>query len=170
MEVVVRAEGAADGSALHRRGVAGGGNAEEPVYGSSLYKYDLRTGTCQDHQLGDGVRGAEPVFAPASIDAGEDEGWVISLAHDEGSGESRLLIIDAQRFTDPAPVSLPISVIYTLPVPSDMVTPSGYPPTYARVSIPSDIPSSEQEIAHIINDIVIITTPYCFIFTNLLPD
>ena len=94
--------------------LAGEGNAEEPVYGSSLYKYDLRTGTCQDHQLGDGVRGAEPVFAPASIDAGEDEGWVISLAHDEGSGESRLLIIDAQRFTDPpvAVVHLPRRVPY----------------------------------------------------------
>jgi carotenoid cleavage dioxygenase-like enzyme len=84
--------------------LAGEGNAEEPVYGSQLLKYDLHDGTCVEHQLGDGVRGAEPVFVPASPDAGEDEGWVISLAHDTASGESRLLIIDAQNFAA-APVA-----------------------------------------------------------------
>ena len=84
--------------------LAGEGNAEEPVYGSALWKYDLRSGQCWEHQLGDGVRGAEPVFAPASPDAGEDEGWVISLAHDTNSDESRLLIIDAQDFSA-APVA-----------------------------------------------------------------
>ena len=94
--------------------MAGEGNAEEPVYGSALWKYDLRTGQCWEHQLGDGVRGAEPVFAPASAEAGEDEGWVISLTHDEGSGESRLIIVDAQRFDAPpvAVVHLPQRVPY----------------------------------------------------------
>ena len=64
--------------------------------------------------MGDGVRGAEPVFAPASAEAGEDEGWVISLTHDEGSGESRLIIVDAQRFDAPpvAVVHLPQRVPY----------------------------------------------------------
>ena len=42
----------------------GEGNSEEPVYGSRLLKYDLFTGTCVEHNLGDGVRGGEPVFAP----------------------------------------------------------------------------------------------------------
>ncbi len=84
--------------------LGGEGNSEEPVYGDALWKYDLRTGTCWEHHLGDGVRGAEPVFAPASVDAGEDEGWIISLAHDNNSGESRLLIIDAQNFSA-APVA-----------------------------------------------------------------
>jgi carotenoid cleavage dioxygenase len=94
--------------------LAGEGNSEEPVYGSALWKYDLRTGDCWEHHLGDGVRGAEPVFAPASANAGEDEGWVISLSHDTNSGESRLLIIDAQDFSAApvATVHLPRRVPY----------------------------------------------------------
>lgn len=94
--------------------MAGEGNAEEPVYGSALWKYDLTSGACWEHQLGDGVRGAEPVFAPASPGAGEDEGWVLSLSHDTRSGSSRLLIIDAQRFDQPpvAVVHLPQRVPY----------------------------------------------------------
>ncbi len=94
--------------------MAGEGNAEEPVYGSALWKYDLTTGTCSEHQLGDGVRGAEPVFAPASPDAGEDEGWIISLTHDTNSDESRLIIVDAQNFSAPpvATIHLPRRVPY----------------------------------------------------------
>ena len=94
--------------------LGGEGNSEEPVYGSALWKYDLRDGTCWEHHLGDGVRGAEPVFAPASPEAGEDEGWIISLAHDNASGESRLLIIDAQNFSAPpiATIHLPRRVPY----------------------------------------------------------
>ena len=92
----------------------GEGNAEEPIYGSALYKYDLVTGQCWEHQLGEGVRGAEPVFAPAAPDAGEDEGWVISLSHDTHTDESRLVIIDARDFTAPpvAVVHLPRRVPY----------------------------------------------------------
>ncbi len=43
--------------------MAGEGNSEEPVYGSALWKYDLHTGECWEHHLGDTVRGGEPVFA-----------------------------------------------------------------------------------------------------------
>jgi carotenoid cleavage dioxygenase-like enzyme len=94
--------------------LGGEGNSEEPVYGSKLLKYDLHTGACVEHDLGEGVRGAEPVFVPASADAGEDEGWVISLAHDTASGESRLEIIDAQNFAGRpvATIRLPRRVPY----------------------------------------------------------
>uniref|UniRef100_UPI000345BB63 carotenoid oxygenase family protein n=1 Tax=Ilumatobacter nonamiensis TaxID=467093 RepID=UPI000345BB63 len=94
--------------------LAGEGNSEEPVYGSALWKYDLTTGTCTEHHLGDGVRGAEPVFAAASADSGEDEGWVISLTHDTSSDQSRLIIVDAQDFSAPpvATVHLPRRVPY----------------------------------------------------------
>ena len=94
--------------------MAGEGNSEEPVYGSALWKYDLRTGACTEHQLGAGVRGAEPVFASASPDAGEDEGWIISLSHDTASDQSRLVIIDAQNFSAPpvATIHLPRRVPY----------------------------------------------------------
>jgi carotenoid cleavage dioxygenase-like enzyme len=94
--------------------MGGEGNSEEPVYGSAFWKYDLKSGQCWEHHIGEGVRGAEPVFAPASADAGEDEGWVISLTHDNNSGESRLLIIDAQDFSGKpvATVHLPRRVPY----------------------------------------------------------
>jgi len=60
------------------------------------------------------VRGAEPVFAPASPIAGETEGWVISMADDEASGRSQLRVIDAQHFDAPpvAVVRLPRRVPY----------------------------------------------------------
>ena len=87
--------------------LAGEGNAEEPVYGSALWKYDLHTGRCWEHQLGDGVRGAEPVFAPRSVDAAEDDGWIISFAHDTTTDESTLRIIDARDFT-----SEPVAIVH----------------------------------------------------------
>ena len=100
--------------------MAGEGNSEEPVYGSALWKYDLHTGACVEHQLGDGVRGAEPVFAGGGRDAsgedasGEDEGWIVCLTHDTTSDASRLLIIDAQNFSSPpvATIHLPRRVPY----------------------------------------------------------
>ena len=89
--------------------LAGEGNAEEPVYGSALWKYDLTTGACVEHHLGDGVRGSEPVFAPAGPDASEDEGWVITIVHDTGTNRSKLIIVDARDFSAPpvATVHLP---------------------------------------------------------------
>ena len=84
--------------------MAGEGNAEEPVYGSALWKYDLTTGRCWEHQLGDGVRGGEPVFAPAGPHAGEDEGWAMAIVHDMTTGRSKLIIVDAQDFAA-APVA-----------------------------------------------------------------
>ena len=92
----------------------GEGNSEEPIYGSRLLKYDLGTGQCWEHQLGAGVRGGEPVFAPASPTAAEDEGWVMAIAHDTTTNSSKLVIVDARDFTAPpvAQVHLPQRVPY----------------------------------------------------------
>jgi carotenoid cleavage dioxygenase len=92
----------------------GEGNSEEPVYGPRLYQYDLHTGKCAEHYLGDGTRGAEPVFVPASNAKAEDEGWVLSLVHSETTGKSRLIIVDAQNFAAPpvAMIELPFRVPY----------------------------------------------------------
>ena len=94
--------------------MAGEGNSEEPVYGSSLWKYDLHTGACWEHHLGDAVRGGEPVFASDPNSDGEDEGWVITIVHNEEKNSSKLIIIDAQDFgADPvAVVHLPRRVPY----------------------------------------------------------
>ena len=92
----------------------GEGNSEEPLYGPRLYKYDLQTGDCAEHNLGEGTRGAEPVFVPATNAKEEDEGWVLSLVHSETTGKSRLIILDAQHFAAPpvATIELPFRVPY----------------------------------------------------------
>ncbi len=92
----------------------GEGNSEEPVYGPLLYQYDLHTGKCAEHDLGEGTRGAEPVFVPATNAKAEDEGWVLSLVHSETTGKSRLIIVDAQEFASPpvATIELPFRVPY----------------------------------------------------------
>jgi carotenoid cleavage dioxygenase len=94
--------------------MAGEGVSEEPVYGSALWKYDLVTGACTEHQLGHGVRGGEPVFAPARPDAAEDEGWVMTIVHDTGTDRSKLIIVDARDFSAPpvATIHLPQRVPY----------------------------------------------------------
>jgi carotenoid cleavage dioxygenase len=94
--------------------MAGEGVQEEPVYGSALWKYDLTTGECWEHHLGAGVRGGEPVFAPASPDADEDEGWAMAIVHDTGTNRSSLVIVDARDFSAPpvARVHLPQRVPY----------------------------------------------------------
>ena len=92
----------------------GEGNSEEPVYGPLLYQYDLHTGKCAEHDLGEGTRGAEPVFVPATDAKAEDEGWLLSLVHSETKGKSRLIIVDAQEFASPpvATIELPFRVPY----------------------------------------------------------
>ncbi len=90
----------------------GEGNSEEPIYGSQLFKYDLRDGSRATHELGTNVRGGEPVFASGG--EGEDEGWVMTICHDETSGRSKFLILDAQNFAAPpvATIHLPERVPY----------------------------------------------------------
>jgi carotenoid cleavage dioxygenase len=54
------------------------------------------------------------VFAPRSPDAAEDDGWIMTIVHDERSGKSALNIADARDFTGPpvARVHLPQRVPY----------------------------------------------------------
>jgi carotenoid cleavage dioxygenase len=94
--------------------LGGEGNSEEPVYGSSLWKYDLSTGQCWEHHLGKTTRGGEPVFAPSSAAGAEDDGYVMTIVHDTATEKSRLIIIDAQNFTSPplATIHLPQRVPY----------------------------------------------------------
>ena len=49
--------------------MGGEGNSEEPVYGSAFWKYDLKSGQCWEHPLGDGVRVAR--LDPAHLRAAE---------------------------------------------------------------------------------------------------
>jgi carotenoid cleavage dioxygenase len=84
-------------------------NAGSPSFDRWIYKYDLATGARQRHDLGAGVRGGEPVFAPRSTGAGEDDGWVLLIAHDDRAGESSFVVLDARDIEAPpvARVRLP---------------------------------------------------------------
>lgn len=89
-------------------------SAESVSYDRYLYKYELASGDRQRHDLGKGVRGAEPVFAPRTSTSEDDDGFVLSFAHDEIRDRSKFVILDAQNFAaDPlAEIWLPQRVPY----------------------------------------------------------
>ncbi len=77
-------------------------------------KHDLERGATEVHAFGPGRHAGELVFVPRSSDAGEDDGWLLTLVYDEGTDRSDLVVLDAQDFTgDPvATVHLPGRVPY----------------------------------------------------------
>ena len=79
-----------------------------------LLKHDLHAGTTVERTFGAGQSAGEAVFVPGSPDAGEDEGFVLSLVHDTDRDASDLVILDATDFTGPevARVHLPQRVPY----------------------------------------------------------
>lgn len=79
---------------------------------TGLLKHDLEAGTTVERPFGPGVYGSEFVFVPESVDAAEDEGYLVGFAYDKARGASDLLILDAHDFGgDPvAVVHLPVRV------------------------------------------------------------
>ena len=65
--------------------------------GNVLLKHDLASGAVEEHRFDHGAAG-EAVFAPLSLSAGEDEGYVIAYAHDLDGGNTDLVILAAQDF------------------------------------------------------------------------
>jgi carotenoid cleavage dioxygenase len=91
--------------------VAGQGR---PAFGSEIYKYDLTTGVAEVHDCGPGTHIGEPVFAPRTPDAAEDDGWVMAFVYDEAEDRSELRIVDAQDMSGPpaARVRMPQRIPY----------------------------------------------------------
>ena len=78
------------------------------MLGGGLIKHDLHTGASETHDFGPGTHAAEPVFVPASDDAAEDDGHVITFVYDENTNGSDLVILHAQDFAgDPVAVDPP---------------------------------------------------------------
>ena len=73
---------------------------------SGVVKLDLSKGdqredcTVASRMYGKGCYGGEPFFvareAAENLDAEEDDGYVVSYVHDENTGESRFLVMDAK--------------------------------------------------------------------------
>ncbi len=77
-----------------------------------LMKFDRQKDTSKLHELPAGQQPDEPFFVPASKDAGEDEGWLLSYVYDHRTEKSDLVIFDASNIAaDPVGrVKLPYRV------------------------------------------------------------
>jgi carotenoid cleavage dioxygenase len=65
--------------------------------GNVLLKHDIQSGAVEEHRFEHGMAG-EGLFAPVSLGAGEDEGYVMAFAHDLDGGNTDLVILAAQDF------------------------------------------------------------------------
>jgi carotenoid cleavage dioxygenase-like enzyme len=82
----------------------------------AVVRYDLDRGSDETLVFGPDRFGGEAVFAPRAGGGGaedgpgaaEDDGWLLSLVHDQGEGRSELLVIDPRDLREPrARVVLP---------------------------------------------------------------
>jgi carotenoid cleavage dioxygenase-like enzyme len=64
-----------------------------------IKKHDIEKGTAELHFEGDHRVFMEPVFAPASEGAGEDEGWIMAFVYDKETNKSDVVIVHAQDFS-----------------------------------------------------------------------
>jgi carotenoid cleavage dioxygenase len=67
----------------------------------AVVKYDTQTGEAATHEFGPGRYGSEAPFAPsdaarAGLADHEDEGYVTSFVHDEGTGRSEVVVLNAR--------------------------------------------------------------------------
>jgi carotenoid cleavage dioxygenase len=82
---------------------------------AGLLKLDLERGSSEAHEFGAGCVPGEPVFVPAAgADPNSDAGYVLSYVHDENTGRTQLVVLDASAFTSKplARIALPQRVPY----------------------------------------------------------
>lgn len=79
-----------------------------------LFKYDFAKGAVEHRRFSEYEAASEAQFVPASEDSAEDEGWVLCLVYDARVDRSRLVVLDAQRFSgeEVASIELPQRVPY----------------------------------------------------------
>jgi carotenoid cleavage dioxygenase len=87
---------------------------EQPDFRGNL-KVNFETGETQLHETGPGRNSTEAVFVPAEgADPNRDEGYVMSYVHDESTGKTDFVALDATDMTKAsiAKVTLPQRVPY----------------------------------------------------------
>jgi len=94
------------------RAITATGDFGDDAFTNAILKHDLTAGTVQAHEFGKDATAGEAVFAPASADSGEDDGYVMAFVHNPDRGAADLVILAAQDFTaDPvARVHLPARI------------------------------------------------------------
>ena len=75
------------------------GDFADEAFSNALFKHDLAHGTVETHQFGRDATAGEAVFAPATPDAAEDDGYVMAFVHNPDRGAADLVILAAQDFT-----------------------------------------------------------------------
>ena len=81
------------------RAVTAAGDFADDAFANAILKHDLDHGTVQAHEFGRDATVGEAVFAPASPDAAEDDGYVLAFAHNPERGAANLVILAGQDFT-----------------------------------------------------------------------
>ncbi len=79
----------------------------EPDHGE-IHKYDGSARTT--HRLPYGHTCGEPVFVPSASPRAEDDGYLVTFAHDRAAATSSLLILDATAMAVSAEIHLPVRV------------------------------------------------------------
>ena len=75
---------------------------------ASVLKHDLELGTTSEHVLSPGSIPGEFVFVPRSVDAAEDDGWLMGYVVDMArGGATDLRLLDAATMTEVARIALP---------------------------------------------------------------
>jgi len=70
-----------------------------PLHPRGLFKQDRASGAVELWDRGEALQLDEAVFVPDSPSAGEDEGWLLSVAYHRAEARSELLVVDAQRLS-----------------------------------------------------------------------
>ena len=81
------------------RAITATGDFGDDAFTNAILKHDLTAGTVQAHEFGKDATAGEAVFAPASADSGEDDGYVMAFVHNPDRGAADLVILAAQDFT-----------------------------------------------------------------------
>ena len=74
--------------------------ADYPLHPYGLFQQDRLSGEVSAWDLGEAVQLDEAIFVPDSPEAGEGEGWLLSVAYNRPEARSELLVLDAQRVSD----------------------------------------------------------------------
>jgi carotenoid cleavage dioxygenase-like enzyme len=86
------------------RAITPAGDFADDAFTNALLRHDLAKGTVQTREFGRAATVGEAVFAPASSDAAEDDGYVLAYVHNPDRGATDLVILAAQDFSG-APVA-----------------------------------------------------------------
>ena len=98
----------------HRFGYAPavGTDASHIELTGSLLKHDLVASRTDVRAFGPAQRAGEFVFVPSTADAAEDDGVLMGFVHDDGSGRTDLVLLDAGSLEDVARIHVPARIPY----------------------------------------------------------